>query len=148
MALAAVVGLRHQPDTRTDLAPVAELPPEQFERQARRAYFANALQARQVIASLARGCRHTRLPRLLERRELLLRQRQPFALAQQSLPQFGRQRRTVMALHLVTGEPAGEVLVIDLIPAAEPGQHAAGWRRERRPARRRNARRRALAARA
>src|SRR5258707_9034041 len=41
MALAAVVGLRHQPDARTGLAPVAELSPEQFEREARRAYFAN-----------------------------------------------------------------------------------------------------------
>ena len=30
-----------------------------------------ALQARQIIASLARGCRHARLPRLLQRRELL-----------------------------------------------------------------------------
>jgi hypothetical protein len=56
--------------------------PEQLERQARRAYFANALQARQVIASLARGCGHARLPRLLERRELLLGQRQPFTFAQ------------------------------------------------------------------
>src|SRR5260370_16772219 len=91
MALAAVVGLRHQPDTRTDLAPVAELAPEQLERQARRAYFANALQARQVIASLARGYRHARLPRLLERRELLGGQRQPFALAQQPL-EIGRTR--------------------------------------------------------
>ena len=34
LALAAVVGLRHQPDARTDLAPVVELPPEQLEREA------------------------------------------------------------------------------------------------------------------
>src|SRR5713101_151578 len=116
MALSAVVGLRHQPDARTHLAPVAELPPEQFEREARRAYFANPLQAGQVIASLARGCRQARLPRLLQRRELLLGQRQPFALAQQPLTQLGGQWRAVMTPHLVAGEPAGEVLVIDLIP--------------------------------
>src|ERR1700686_4851784 len=119
MAFAAVVGLRHQPDARPPLAPVAELPPEQLQREARRAYFANPLQARQVIASLARGCRHARLARLLECGELLLRQCQPFTFAQQPLPQLGRQRRAVMTRELVTGEPAGEVLVIDLVPAAE-----------------------------
>ena len=81
MSLAAVVGLRHQPDTRAHLASVVELPPEQLQRQARRAYFANPLQARQVITSLARGRRYAGLPRLLKRRELLPDQRQPFTLA-------------------------------------------------------------------
>src|ERR1700720_2597683 len=107
MALSAVVGLRHQPDARTHLAPVAELPPEQFEREARRAHFANPLQARQVIASLARGCRQAGLAGLLACREVLLPPRQPFALAQQPLTQLGGQWRAVMTPHLVAGEAAG-----------------------------------------
>jgi len=56
---------------------------------------------------------------------LLLRQREPFALAQQALTQLGRQPRAVMTPHLVAGEAAGEGLVIDLIPAAERGQQFA-----------------------
>src|SRR5258708_27182552 len=119
MTFATVPGLGHQPDTRPHLAPVAELPPEQLEREARRAHLANPLQARQVIASLARGSRQARLPRLLECRELLLGQCQPFALAQQPLPHLGRQWRAVMRAHVVTGEAAGEGLAIDLTPPAE-----------------------------
>src|SRR6202795_5288664 len=125
MALAAVVGLRHQPDARPHLAPGAELPPEHLQREARRTHLADALQARQVLAALARGRRHARLARLLQRGELLLRQCQPLALAQQPFTQLGRQRRAVVALHLVTGEPAGKGLVVDLIPAAERDQQFA-----------------------
>jgi hypothetical protein len=82
MALAAVVGLRHQSDAGAHLTAVAELPPEQLEGEARRTHFANPLQTCEGIASFACRRRHARLTRLLQCCELLLRERQSFALAQ------------------------------------------------------------------
>src|SRR5258705_7563192 len=46
LAFATVVGLRHQPDARTDFAAVVEVPPEHLQGQARSAYFSNSLQTR------------------------------------------------------------------------------------------------------
>jgi hypothetical protein len=86
LALATVVGLRHQSDARTYLTPVAELPSEQLEREARPAYWPDSLQPLELIDSLARGRRQTRLPRLLKYRELLLDERQSLTLAQQPFP--------------------------------------------------------------
>ncbi|SAL07833.1 hypothetical protein AWB78_08734 [Caballeronia calidae] len=74
---------------------------------------------------MTRRSGQARLARLLERRELLLRQREPFAFAQQTLTQLGRQRRAIMTPDFVAGEADDEGLVIDLIPAAERGQQFA-----------------------
>jgi hypothetical protein len=79
----------------------------QKSSSARRAAPTSPMPFRRARSSLRlRAVPRARLARLLQRRELLPGERQPFALAQQPLPQFRRQRRAVVTPHLVSGEPA------------------------------------------
>ena len=125
MALAAVVGLWHQPNACTNLAPVAEVPPEQLEREARRAHFTNPSKRARSSLRLRAGA-GTLACRVFSSAASCC-----CASASRSHSRSNRSRNSrgsgapFVALHLVTSEAAREVLVIDLIPAAERGQQFA-----------------------
>lgn len=77
VAVTAVIRLRHQSHTDTELAAIAELAPEQFEHEARCVDVTHAFEASEIGNSLAHGCGQALLERTLECGKLLFSELEP-----------------------------------------------------------------------